>query len=47
MRTELNRRSALGLIGAGAMAHASFAAEEEPIRIGFAEALTGSLAAVG
>jgi branched-chain amino acid transport system substrate-binding protein len=47
MRTDIGRRSTLGVLAAGAMARPAFAAEEEPIRIGFAEALTGSLAAVG
>jgi branched-chain amino acid transport system substrate-binding protein len=47
MRTTLGRRFALGLAAASAVTPAAIAAEEEPIRIGFAEALTGSLAAVG
>jgi branched-chain amino acid transport system substrate-binding protein len=47
MGTEIGRRSSLGLLAAGAMARPGLAAEDEPIRIGFAEALTGSLAAVG
>src|SRR5271168_227386 len=47
MRTNIGRRSTLGVLAASAMARPSLAAEDEPIRIGFAEALTGSLAAVG
>jgi branched-chain amino acid transport system substrate-binding protein len=47
MGTEIGRRSTMGVLAAGAMARPSLAAEDEPIRIGFAEALTGSLAAVG
>ena len=47
MRTRLRRRSTLGLLAAGSLARAGLAADAEPIRIGFAEALTGSLAAVG
>jgi branched-chain amino acid transport system substrate-binding protein len=47
MRNEIGRRSTLGLLATGAVARASAAAEQQPITIGFAEALTGSLAAVG
>src|SRR5580658_10901287 len=47
MRTDIGRRSALSLAAAGAIAGNSLAAEEPPITIGFAEAMTGSLAAVG
>src|SRR5579864_5821012 len=49
MRSDIKRRSALGgLLATGAMARAALAADEAaPITIGFAEALTGSLAAVG
>jgi len=47
MRTEMGRRSALGLLATGAMAGTAYAADSPPITIGFAEALTGSLAAVG
>ena len=47
MRTEMGRRSTLGLLAAGVVAPNAFAAEGPPITIGFAEALTGSLAAVG
>jgi branched-chain amino acid transport system substrate-binding protein len=47
MRTDIGRRSALSLAAAGAMARNSVAAEGPPITIGFAEAMTGSLAAVG
>jgi branched-chain amino acid transport system substrate-binding protein len=43
----MNRRAALGLLGGGAMARGAFAADAKPVTIGFAEALTGSLAAVG
>ncbi len=46
MRTDIGRRTALGALAAGAMVR-SAAAEAEPIRIGFAEAMTGSLAAIG
>ncbi len=44
---RMNRRAALGLLGGGAMARGAFAADAKPVTIGFAEALTGSLAAVG
>jgi branched-chain amino acid transport system substrate-binding protein len=47
MRIEMGRRSILGLLATGAMGRRAAAAEEGPITIGFAEALTGSLAAVG
>src|ERR1051326_7904445 len=47
MRTVLGRRPALGMAAAGAIARASRAADTAPIAIGFAEAQTGSLAAVG
>jgi branched-chain amino acid transport system substrate-binding protein len=47
MRIEMGRRSTLGLLATGALTRARGAAEEGPITIGFAEALTGSLAAVG
>ena len=47
MWTDIGRRSTLGVLAAGSIARTAFAAEDEPIRIGFAEALTGSLAAVG
>ena len=47
MRIEMGRRSALGLLATGAMTRAVVAAPETQITIGFAEALTGSLAAVG
>jgi branched-chain amino acid transport system substrate-binding protein len=47
MRKAIGRRPALGLLAAGATARTTFAAEAAPITIGFAEALTGSLAAVG
>ena len=47
MHTDLGRRSTLGLLAAGAASRAAHAAEAEPIRIGFAEAMTGSLAAIG
>jgi branched-chain amino acid transport system substrate-binding protein len=47
MRTVLGRRPALGMAAAGAIARTSRAAESAPITIGFAEAQTGSLAAVG
>jgi branched-chain amino acid transport system substrate-binding protein len=47
MRTKIGRRSTLGLLATGAVARNAIAAEEGPITIGFAEALTGSLAAVG
>jgi branched-chain amino acid transport system substrate-binding protein len=47
MRTTIGRRSALSLAATGAIAGNSLAAEEAPITIGFAEAMTGSLAAVG
>jgi branched-chain amino acid transport system substrate-binding protein len=44
----MGRRSALGLLATGAMAGGNaVAADAAPITIGFAEALTGSLAAVG
>ena len=46
MRTEIGRRTALGTLAAGALVR-SAAAEAEPIKIGFAEAMTGSLAAIG
>ena len=46
MRTTIGRRSTMGLLTASA-AMGTARAEAEPIRIGFAEALTGSLAAVG
>ena len=46
MRTDIGRRTALGALAAGAMVR-SAAAEAEPIKIGFAEAMTGSLAAIG
>jgi branched-chain amino acid transport system substrate-binding protein len=45
MPTNLGRRSTLGLLAGSAIAGNAVAAE--PITIGFAEALTGSLAAVG
>jgi branched-chain amino acid transport system substrate-binding protein len=44
---RMNRRAALGLLAGGTIAGHSFAADVQPITIGFAEALTGSLAAVG
>jgi branched-chain amino acid transport system substrate-binding protein len=47
MRFDMGRRSALGVLAAGAAARTTFAADAPPITIGFAEALTGSLAAVG
>ena len=47
MRTEIGRRTALGVTASGAFARYGFAADAAPITIGFAEALTGSLAAVG
>jgi branched-chain amino acid transport system substrate-binding protein len=47
MRSTIGRRSAVGLLATGVMARAAIATEEAPISIGFAEALTGSLAAVG
>jgi branched-chain amino acid transport system substrate-binding protein len=47
MRIKMGRRPALGLLATGAMARRAEAAEAAPITIGFAEALTGSLAAVG
>ena len=47
MQTNIGRRSTLGAIAAATVAGTSHAAEETPITIGFAEALTGSLAAVG
>jgi branched-chain amino acid transport system substrate-binding protein len=57
MRTELKRRAIMAMVGAGAPAAilgagalagpARAADETTPITIGFAEALTGSLAAVG
>src|SRR4051794_21231064 len=56
MRNDMGRRTAMGMLSAGAMAtgamatgamRTAIAADAEPIRIGFAEALTGSLAAVG
>ena len=47
MRNDMGRRAALGLLATGAVARRSAAAEAAPITIGFAEALTGSLAAVG
>src|ERR1051325_9612180 len=47
MRIETGRRATLGLLAAGALARRPVAAEQAPITIGFAEALTGSLAAVG
>ncbi len=48
MRIALGRRSAVGLLATGAVARPSMAAETTaPITIGFAEALTGSLAARG
>jgi branched-chain amino acid transport system substrate-binding protein len=47
MRIEMGRRTALGLLATGAMTRGADAAEQAPITIGFAEALTGSLAAVG
>ena len=46
MRAEIGRRTALGAIAAGTMARSAFA-QAEPIKIGFAEAMTGSLAAIG
>ena len=46
-RMELGRRASLGLLAGGAMARGAFAADARPITIGFAEAETGSLAAVG
>jgi branched-chain amino acid transport system substrate-binding protein len=47
MLHEMGRRSTLGLLAGGAMAGTTVAAEAKPITIGFAEAQTGSLAAVG
>jgi branched-chain amino acid transport system substrate-binding protein len=47
MRVDIRRRSALGVLAAGAMARSAKAADAMPITIGFAEAMTGSLAAVG
>ncbi len=47
MRNEMGRRSALGVLAGGAMGGKAIAAEGTPITLGFAEALTGSLAAVG
>ena len=52
MRNDMGRRTAMGTLAAGAIAtgtmtRTAIAADAEPIRIGFAEALTGSLAAVG
>jgi branched-chain amino acid transport system substrate-binding protein len=44
---DLGRRSTIGLLAGGAMASHAAAADTAPITIGFAEALTGSLAAVG
>jgi branched-chain amino acid transport system substrate-binding protein len=45
MGSSIGRRSALAVLATGAMAGSAAAAE--PITIGFADALTGSLAAVG
>jgi branched-chain amino acid transport system substrate-binding protein len=47
MRIAIGRRSALGLLATGAMAGNPVAADTAPITIGFADAMTGSLAAVG
>lgn len=47
MRIDMGRRSALGLLATATMARTAAAAEAAPITIGFADALTGSLAAVG
>jgi branched-chain amino acid transport system substrate-binding protein len=47
MRTALGRRPALGLATAGVLARTARTADAAPITIGFAEAQTGSLAAVG
>ncbi len=47
MRNDMGRRTAMGMLAAGAITKTAIAADSEPIRIGFAEALTGSLAAVG
>ena len=49
MRPEFDRRAAMGLLATGAMSGAAKVARGDaaPITIGFAEALTGSLAAVG
>jgi len=47
MRMDLGRRPAIGLLATGAIARTAIAADAAPITIGFAEAMTGSLAAVG
>jgi branched-chain amino acid transport system substrate-binding protein len=47
MRVDIRRRSALGVLAAGAIARSAKAADAAPVTIGFAEAMTGSLAAVG
>src|SRR3984957_17854815 len=44
---HIGRRPALGMAAATAISGTAIAAEENPITIGFAEAMTGSLAAVG
>jgi branched-chain amino acid transport system substrate-binding protein len=44
---HIGRRPALGMAAATAISRTTIAAEENPITIGFAEAMTGSLAAVG
>src|ERR1700689_626787 len=44
---HIGRRPALGMAAATAISGTAIAAEENPITIGFAEAQTGSLAAVG
>src|SRR5437868_6692188 len=46
MPMKFARRAAVSLLATGALARGA-KAQSEPIRIGFAEALTGSLAAVG
>jgi branched-chain amino acid transport system substrate-binding protein len=47
MQVDIGRRSALGVLATGALARTAKAADAAPITIGFAEAMTGSLAAVG
>src|SRR3984957_12507889 len=47
MRNTMGRRAALGLLATGALTRSAAAVDAAPITIGFAEALTGGLAAVG
>jgi branched-chain amino acid transport system substrate-binding protein len=47
MQVDMRRRSALGVLANTAIARTVWAADAAPITIGFAEAMTGSLAAVG